>query len=222
MGKVGQRPVGGIKIEWTPDFAYMIGILATDGCLYSDGLHINLTSKDREQIVNFKKVFGLKNKIGKKARSLGAEKKYFVIQFGDVIFYKFLLSIGLTPAKSKTLGAIAVPEKYFPDFLRGVFDGDGYSYSYWDKRWKSSFMYYVGFVSASPRFILWLKNIIHSLCGISGHISADGRRRSQQLKYAKHESMRLVRKMYYSPRVICLSRKRLKLERTLAIVGEKL
>ena len=49
----------------------------------------------------------------------------FVIQFGDRIFYDFLISLGITPAKSKTIASLKIPEKYFADFLRGCIDGDG-------------------------------------------------------------------------------------------------
>jgi len=47
-------------------------------------------------------------------------KKCFVIQIGDIVFYKFLLSIGLTPRKTKTIGSIKIPQKYFLIFLEGV------------------------------------------------------------------------------------------------------
>ena len=45
----------------------------------------------------------------------------------------------------KKLKSVVMPKKYFFDFLRGHFDGDGSFYSYWDKRWKSSYMFYVSF-----------------------------------------------------------------------------
>src|ERR1700722_7240854 len=135
MEKRGQKPQGKVKIEWSGKFAYAIGLIATDGCLYGDGRHINFTSKDLEQIENFKKCLGITNKIGRKSRGGEREKKYFVVQIGDVLFYKFLNDIGLHKAKSLTLSEIKIPEHYFIDFLRGCFDGDGCSYSYWDKRW---------------------------------------------------------------------------------------
>ena len=43
----------------------------------------------------------------------------FQIQFGDVVFYQWLLSLGLTPNKSKTIGPLKIPYEYFFDFLRG-------------------------------------------------------------------------------------------------------
>ena len=62
------------------------------------------------------------------------------------------------PRKSLTMGKLKIPNKYFFDFLRGCFDGDGCFYSYWDPRWRSSHMFYLEFVSASKKHINWLQN----------------------------------------------------------------
>jgi hypothetical protein len=105
-----------VKIEWSHNFAYAIGLIATDGSLSKDGRHINLTSKDEEMIKTFKQCLNIENNIGHKARKKGEEKKYFQIQFGDKNFYEFLNSIGLSSAKSKTIGSLKIPSKYFADF----------------------------------------------------------------------------------------------------------
>ena len=130
-----------VKIRWSADFAYAIGLLVTDGNLSKDNRHISFTSKDYELIENLQIGLGINENVGKKARGGEKEKKYFVLEFSDVIFYRFLLSIGLMPAKSKILGEIAVPRLYMMDFLRGHFDGDGSFFSYFDPRWRSSFMF---------------------------------------------------------------------------------
>jgi len=222
MGKSGPKPKGKVKLRWSPRFAYAIGLMVSDGNLSPDGRHINFTSKDLEMIHLFQKSLDIEVHIGKKANSTSKEKCYFVTQFGDVLFYQFLMGIGLMPNKSKLIGEIKIPGKYFFDFLRGSFDGDGCTYSYWDKRWKSSFMFYTCFVSASPPHITWLREEIQKRIGIRGHVTMDGRHILQQLKYAKADSLKLLRKMYYSRNVMCLSRKRLKIVRMLGTVGEKL
>src|SRR3989344_3303191 len=210
------RPLGKVVIKWSPQFAYAIGLLTTDGCLYKDGRHLNLTSKDEEQAKNFIQCLGLTVKIGKKSRGYSQEKKYFNVQFGDVLFYNYLMGIGLTPAKSKTMGVLKIPEKYFFDFLRGCFDGDGSFYSYMDPRWRSSFMFYTVFVSASLEHIQWLRETISRLVGIIGHVTGKGRKgTAYQLKYAKSESLQLLPKMYYDDQVVCLTRKRIKTQRAI-------
>ncbi len=222
MGKRGPKPGFNpkrrISESWSPKLAYAIGLLATDGCLSPPGHLIDLTSKDREQLENFRKCLGVDFRITEKT---SGGRKYLRIQFKNVIFYTFLLSLGLTPAKSKTLGPLKIPARYFFDFLRGSFDGDGCSYSYFDPRWRSSFMFYTSFVSASEEHILWLRREISRRLKISGHITGGGKT-VFQLKYAKEDSLKLLRKMYYKKDIFSLSRKRLKIVKMLRIVGEQL
>lgn len=215
------NPLGKVKIEWSPEFAYAIGFLVTDGCL-AGGRHINFTSKDEEQVKNFTKCLCLDNKIGKKSRGGGSEKKYFVVQFGDILFYKFLISIGITPHKSKTLGAIRVPDEYFFDFLRGHLDGDGTFYSYWDPRWRSSFMFYTVFLSASRVHVEWIRAMIFEKLNIKGHMTITGKTPMCEVKYAKAESLKLLPRLYYNADVVCLSRKREKIETALAVINKTL
>ncbi|MEK7193589.1 MAG: hypothetical protein AAB652_02260 [Patescibacteria group bacterium] len=215
------KPLGKVKIKWSQEFAYAIGLLTTDGNLSSDGRHIDLTSKDREQLFNFLKCLGLKNKISYKV-SGSTKKKSLRIQFGDVNFYKFLVGIGLAPKKSKTIGAVDIPENYFMDFLRGHFDGDGTFYSYWDPRWRSSFMFYIEFISASKNHVLWLQKRIKNSLGIQGRITKSRNNSAYRLKYAKTESLKLLPEMYYNNAVVCLSRKRNKIVKALQIAGKKL
>ena len=54
MGQRGAKPKGKVKIKWSADFAYAIGLIMTDGNLSPDGRHLCFTSKDIEQINNYK------------------------------------------------------------------------------------------------------------------------------------------------------------------------
>jgi len=220
MNKRGPKPKGKVKIKWSSNFAYAIGLIATDGCLYRDGRHINLTSKDIEQINNFQKSLGINFNIGRKSNGYNKVRKYYVVQIGDVKFYEFLISIGITPAKSKTLGQVTVPKEYFFDFLRGVLDGDGYVHSYFDPRWKSSFLWYLGFCSASLEFLSWIRSELRIRLRIEGHITMSKRSSCMQLKYAKTEAAILVKYLYCNKKSLYLSRKRLKIKKILAIVDE--
>lgn len=207
---------------WSPNFAYAIGLLVSDGNLSPDGRHIVFTSKDLELAELFQKALGIKVTMGKKSNGVGRKKHYYVVQFGDVLFYQFLLSIGLMPNKSKVIESVAIPSVYFFDFLRGSFDGDGCSYSYVDPRWRSSFMFYTTFVSASRTHIAWLQEEVFVRLKIRGHVTKGKDSSAYQLKYAKADSLKLLRKMYHRRGVASLSRKRLKIEKILSIVGERL
>jgi hypothetical protein len=140
----------------------------------------------------------------------------------QILFNNFLITIGFKVNKSKILTEIVIPDEYFFDFLRGHHDGDGTFYSYWDPRWKSSFMFYTVFISASEKHVLWIREEIFKRLGIKGHVTKSGATPMYGVKYAKTESLQLLPKMYYNRDVVCLSRKRKKIEKALAIEGKRL
>lgn len=221
MGKRGPKPQGKVEIRWSADFAYAIGLIVSDGSLSNDGRHISFTSKDEQQIKNFMDCLGLKVKIGKKISGY-KQKVQANVQFGDVLFFEFLQSIGLTPNKSKTIGEIRIPSQYFFDFLRGAFDGDGSFHSYYDPRWKSSFMFYTIFVSASKEHIDWMRGEVFEKLKVKGHVTHSTNAKVYQLKYAKKDSSKILKSMYYSNTVVCLERKRQKIKKALLVVGQTL
>lgn len=210
------KPQSNVSTKWCEKLAYAVGLLATDGCLYNDGRHIDFTSQDVQLIKTFQKCVGIKNKIGFKISGYSV-KKCPHIQFGDVAFYKWLLTIGITPHKSKTISDLKIPNKYFFDFLRGHFDGDGCCYSYWDKRWRSSFMFYMTFASASENHITWLRKKIKKLTSVNGFVSKTTKNDFFQLRYAKKESKILIPKMYHRMGLPCLNRKFEKLQSILEV-----
>ena len=158
---------------------------------------------------------GLTNSITRTSGGLGGS--CYRLQWGDRIFYRWLLDIGLMPAKSLRLGPLHVPDQWFRDFLRGCIDGDGSILTYTDRYNASKnprYIYtrvYVSLVSASPPFIKWLRASVQRLRQLSGDI---GVRKSERhhdiwrLRYAKRESLALLRWIYYAPDVTCLQRKR--------------
>lgn len=212
------RPLGRVLIRWSPAFAYAIGLMVTDGNMSPDGRHLSLVSKDVEQLEHFMECLSIRVKIGKSVAG-SSDKAYWRVQSSDRLFYDFLLEIGLMPNKSKIIGDVAVPREYFFDFLRGHFDGDGSFYSYWDPRWRSSFMYYLTFVSASQLHILWLRSTISSLMSVSGHISKASTSVVYQLRYGKNEALQILKRMYYDDATVCLGRKRVKVEDAMKVAS---
>ena len=83
-------------------------------------------------------------------------------------------------------------------------------------------MFYTVLISASKKHIIWLREKLFSKLKIRGHISKAIKNSAYQLKYAKTESLKLLPKMYYDNKVICLHRKRLKIEKALKTIGKQL
>lgn len=208
-------------MRWSSDLAYVIGLIVTDGNLSKDGRHIELTSKDRDQIETFSKILNLNNKIGSKKSGYNPNGVYYRIQFGNVKLYRFLIKIGLTPNKTKTIGQIKIPDKFFADFLRGHLDGDGYTTAFWDSVFKNSFRFYTGFVAASEPHLKWIRDQIKRLYGLKGSFRYSKEAHTFQLKYAKNASIKLLGKIYARRDLVGLKRKRFKIEAALDIVRKQ-
>jgi hypothetical protein len=196
-----------IKIKWTNDFSYIIGVIATDGNISPNLRHIHITSKDYEMITNCKKILDIDNKIGKKSRAKEKEKKYFILQFGDVNFVNFLISIGITNNKSKTIAKIKIPKEYFLGFLGGCIDGDG-SIVVFNHPESKQCQLTLKLFSASYKFLDWILSYCREICNIKGGSILDKyKNRVYTLRFGKQDSVKILT-MIYSQNMICLSRKK--------------
>ena len=194
---------------WTPEVAYAVGLIATDGNLSPSGRHVSVSSSERVMLETFLKCVGRTAKVGTVKGGYGENGLH--VQIGDVGLYRWLMTVGLTPRKSLTLGAIDVPEDLFVHLARGLLDGDG---SVMDVTYagggKARGRFYrtliVRFNSASRDHVEWLRERIRSQFGLSGGLGCeDG---MYQLSYSKRASLRLMPLLYPNPDVPCLSRKR--------------
>ena len=174
--------------------------------------HINITSRDREHLYVIRNALLIKNKVGRKTRSKSETKKYSQISFGDVVFYKHLVSLGITPRKSLTLGKITIDKIFFNDFLRGVIDGDG-NISTWIHRTNNHRQWTLRIFSASPIFINWLNEAIEEEFNIRGRLYSrkrkDRNNSTYTLKFGKIDATKILQRIYY-PSCLSLERKFLK------------
>ncbi len=184
------------RIRWGRNFAYAVGLIATDGSLSKDGRHIALVSGDIEQLHSFAKILRLPNKISKHKSSYNPNGVYFHIQFGNVRLYNFLNSIGLTSNKSLSIGVLKIPYKYFSDFLRGCLDGDG-NISIVAHKESGCPQLRLRFCSASLIHLQWLKHSIHQIYGISRGFISKPAKNTMQLTYSKIDSINLLAFIYY-------------------------
>lgn len=171
---------------------YLAGLITSDGCLYNDGRHINITSAERDYLELVKFLCLLPHKINRKYNGQG--KPAYQIQIGSVSYFRFLSSIGLMPNKSKKLAVIDVPEEYFCEFLRGVIDGDGCI-----RRWihtnNGKEQWSLRIYSGSLAFVEWLHQRIASQLGAMGRISRE-KTDVYVLKFGKMAGIRICRKCY--------------------------
>jgi len=200
------------RCRWTPHLAYAVGLIASDGCLSSDGRHIIFTSVDRELVETFKRCLRLQNRTALASSGGYSKRPIYRVQFSDTAFYDWLLEIGLIPNKTLELSELTVPDACFADFVRGYLDGDGYIQTYVDSydRFKSEkYVYqrlFVRFFSGSQEYLKWLKGRLQQLMGTRGAVLNHSG--AWELRFAKKDSLKLLHWMYYSPDIPCLERKR--------------
>lgn len=111
------------RTQWSPETAYVVGLIATDGNLSRNGHSLSITSKDLDLLETVRACLDLRTRMSPVKGGYGT--MCYRVQWRDRRFYYWLVGIGLTPAKSLTLGPLAIPDEHFADFLRGCIDGDG-------------------------------------------------------------------------------------------------
>lgn len=203
-----------LPIEWSADMAYVVGLTATDGCLLTGRRAINFKSADRDLVETYIGVLGRTNGIVTERTRAGRE--VYHVQFTDSRLYQWFQTIGLTPRKSLTLGAIGAPDKYLAPLVRGLLDGDGsISNAVWKADTSRRDDYYyewlrVRFASASRAHLDWLRGVLVRVLGLSGWIWEDRTKRNPMgsLAYGKHDSIKLLSWVYADPRAPHLARKR--------------
>lgn len=171
---------------------YLVGLIATDGCLSGDGRHMEITAKDRFFLMDIRRHLKLTNRVRPKLNSKGQIS--YRIQFGDVGFYRFLLSIGLMPRKSLRLSSIKVDDGHFEDFLGGVIDGDGRIRS-WFHPTNGAKQWSLRVYSGSSAFLTWLKNEISRRFRAHGRIHNESPS-SHVLKYGKIAAQNILKECY--------------------------
>lgn len=157
---------------------------------------------------------GRSNKIGSERTKAGGIAYH--VQFSDTRLYSWFQSVGLTPRKSLTLGAIDVPDEFLAPLVRGLLDGGGnITKAVWkaDTSRRSNYYYEwfrTRFASASPPHLEWLKDRLRSRLNLRGWIWRDLSRGSGMgwLTYGKHDSITLLGWLYADPAAACLQRER--------------
>jgi hypothetical protein len=214
-------PVSGVTtlpLVWSNDMAYIVGLTATDGCLVTGRRAINFKSGDRQLVATYLSLLGRKNRVKSHPTETGGTAYYTL--FHDSSLYEWFRSVGLTPRKSLTIGAISVPDEFLIPLARGLLDGDGTLLNkvyradtgrrddyYWE-------YLITRFLSASRPHLAWLHSSIARVTGRVGTISEvkvkdppPNRHPFYELEYGKRSSVVLL-PLLYPPNAPCLERKR--------------
>ena len=140
-------------------------------------------------------------------------KQLYRLQIGSKDICEDLSCLGVTKRKSKTMKMPFTPKKYFPDFLRGYFDGDG---GVWiglknKNQNTETFTLSTYFTSGSKEFLISLKDILTQYGMVGGSLVK--KERGFDLKYSVRNSLILYKIMYNSKCSLFLNRKRVKFDK---------
>lgn len=132
--------------------------------------------------------------------------------------------MGFTQQKSRTLVFPKAPKKYFGDFVRGYFDGDGCVYlgqHYAKDRKKMKWTFTTSFTCDCKPFLESLHAALGARGLRGGHIATKSRDSGYNLVFSRRDSLALYHLMYNTAeaRNFCLPRKLEKLERAIQVLG---
>lgn len=176
--------------NWSCQMAYVLGLIITDGCISKTGT-VALSMNDKDLLEKVKKAMGSQHKITLSRH----QKSLYCFHFTREGLAKKLNELGVIPRKSLTVKLPEVPQKYLPDFIRGVFDGDGSIY--YDTR-SPEFPIRTKFVSSSPSFIYALEQKLQEL-GLPPRKIYEQKTKntiSYMFKYGHKDSLRLFQVIY--------------------------
>jgi hypothetical protein len=183
--------------------AYIVGLTATDGCLFTGRRKINFKSEDRQLVETYLSVLGRSNRV-KQAPTRTGGVVYFT-EFHDSRLYEWFRSVGLTPRKSLTLGALDVPNAHLIPLARGLMDGDGSILNFVHRptvKAQPNYWYerlWVCFHSASRPHIDWLRERLSPIAQSGGYLEVakrEGRHDFYKLKYGKAATVALLTAFY--------------------------
>lgn len=140
---------------WSHDMAYIFGFWFTDGNIDAKRGNFSITQHINDQYL-LKEVL-LKMGINSEPKQY-SNKNCSIIQVSSRKMVEDIIALGGKPAKSLDCIFPVVPVKYLPDFIRGLWDGDG---CISNQKWRGYNYYRASFSCGSKLFIDKFKEIIN-------------------------------------------------------------
>ncbi|MFZ2038382.1 MAG: LAGLIDADG family homing endonuclease [Minisyncoccia bacterium] len=178
--------------KWTPNMSYVLGFFAADGYITLNKRNANfwcIQIKDNKLLQEIRKAVGSNHKISERFNNKYKTTLYR-LQIGSKEMCDDLRKLGFYEGKTKNLSVPNVPSKYFKDFIRGYFDGDGNVWSglVHKERAKPLLTIRCVFTSCSKQFLLDIHERL--LCfGVSGGVLSKGQGNYYRLTYSAKSTL---------------------------------
>jgi hypothetical protein len=156
----------------------------------------NIQITDKSLLFKLRKIIGSNHKISVRNRK-GNYKTTYRLQIGSKEMFEDLLRLGMKQGKTKSLVVPNVPWKFFSDFVRGYFDGDG---NVWvgnvhKDRKKQLRVIRTVFTSSSSDFLKVLRDKLRHK-KIENGVLIKGRGNYYRLTYSIQNALKLFNFMY--------------------------
>jgi len=185
--------------KWSPEMAYVLGFFAADGYMTVNrrgGQFWCIDITDKKLIEQIKEKIGADHKISIRKRHKDKYTSYR-LQIGSIEMCDDLRMLGFNERKTKSLAVPNVPNKYFSDFVRGYFDGDGHVWVGVINRQRRTphIIIQTVFTSCSKNFLEILNTMLNLKGMTKGRVSK-GKGNYYRLAYSVSNSLKLYAFMY--------------------------
>lgn len=179
--------------------AYILGFFVADGYVTVNkrgGQFWCIEIKDKKLIEAIKGKIESSHKISIRKRH--DRNSTYRLQIGSIEMCEDLRCLGFGQNKTKNLGVIKVPDKYFFSFVRGYFDGDGNVWSgqiHKGRKTKHKSLL-LGFTSCSHEFLKSLQTRLGSYGIEGGSLFRSKKKEFSRLQYSTKNALKLYDFMY--------------------------
>lgn len=177
---------------WTPNMAYMLGLIAADGnVLYEPKvLTIVLKESDKYLLEEFAKEIKCRRPLQKHSSGCWS----FVVRNGELV--DDLAKLGILPRKSLTMQWLPVPDEMLAHFVRGYVDGDGtICYYYRNRGGRNDLILEVSILGA-PAFLNGMADAISRVIGIPKVKVLSTHSKIKKIRYSCGTAVKLLSWLY--------------------------
>ena len=198
-----------------PDMAYILGFIAADGNVAKNenNISIQLLTKDKDILEKIKVLTKSSRPLDQYITKNGQDTMKFSVFSAE--WKKDLKVYGIMPAKTFILQPpLFLQKKYWIDYIRGYFDGDGtiYKTTGCNNRFEIA--------GASKEVIQWIRTFLASEYGITCTLregNCQNGTKMFKVIYSDKEKITLLYHLFYDNKSLYLKRKKEKFEAILKI-----